>query len=197
MGLMIQRPDLQTVSVCVSNLPNETSDAEIRTLFSQYASILALKRFSGEPYHKSRGFCYLDMSSEAVEKVVSAFDGYVLDGSILHVSPMSWTDRALTTPGNRSTDKKNRLDEETPNSLHPRRYSVISVEEVSMPTGGAGDNWCRYVLSSGEAQITGFHRGSLDEVSDYAASCAEDFNLRSAAGKSTRALAFLALSKKS
>jgi hypothetical protein len=194
---MNQTTNQKTVSVCVSNLPNETSEADMRALFSQYASVGRVRLFSGEPYRKSRGFCYLDVSSEVVEKVVSALDGHVLYGSILHVSLMSWTDHLPHTPGDRSMDKKNRPDDETPNSLRPPRYAVTSVEKVAMPVGGAGNNWYRYVLSSGDARITGFHRGSLEEVTAYATSCAEDFNLRSAAGKGTRALAFLALSKKS
>jgi len=193
---MAQATNQKTVSVCVSNLPNEASEVEIRALFSQYAPVRALKRFSGEPYRKSRGFCYLDMGSEAVEEVVSALDGCVLYGSTLHVSLMFWTDRIPRTPGVRITDKKNRPADETPGSLRPPRYAVTSVEKVAMPVGGAGKNWCRYVLSSGAAQITGLRRGSLEEVTAYAISCAEDFNLRSAAGKDTRALAFLALSKK-
>jgi len=194
---MAQTTNQKAVSVCVSNLPNEVSEAEIRALFSQYAPVRALKRFSGEPYRKSRGFCYLDISSEAVERVVSALDGQVLYGSTLHVSLMSWTDRLLRAPGDPSTEKKDHSDDETPSSLRPPRYEVTSVEAVAIPEGGASDNWYRYVLSSGDAQITGFHRGSLEEVTAYATSCAEDFNLRSAAGKGTRASAFLALSKKS
>ncbi|MEJ2386977.1 MAG: hypothetical protein P8Y27_06585 [Chromatiaceae bacterium] len=43
---------------------------------------------------------------------------------------------------------------------------------------------------SGSAQITGLHRGTLEEVSAYAAGCAEQFNFRSATGKSTRVVAY-------
>jgi hypothetical protein len=65
-------------------------------------------------------------------------------------------------------------------------------EKTAMPAGGQGIDWYRYVLSSGEAGITGFHRDTLKEVRAHATSYAEDFNLRSVAGKSTHALAFLA-----
>lgn len=58
-----------------------------------------------------------------------------------------------------------------------------------MPDGGQGGDWYRYVLASGPARITGFHRGTPEEVTEYAKNCAEDFNLRNATGKSTRALA--------
>lgn len=81
-------------------------------------------------------------------------------------------------------------DDETPSNLLRRRYEVASVEKAAIPNGGEGGDWYRYVLSSGRAQITGFHRGTREEVTEYAAGCAEDFNLRSATGKTTRALAY-------
>ena len=68
------------------------------------------------------------------------------------------------------------------------RYEVVSVEKAVMPTGTDGNDWYRYVLSSGRSRITGFHRGSLDEVKEYASNCVEEFNLRSIRGKSTRAV---------
>jgi hypothetical protein len=185
-----------TVCVCVSNLSNETSEADIQALFSQYATVQGVRLFSGEPYHKSRGFGYLDLLSDGIERVVSALDGYVLDGSSLRVSLMSWTGPASPESGGRSAGKKQRQDNETPSGRLRPRYAVASVEKTAMPAGCQGADWYRYVLSSGKARITGFHRGTLKEVTAYATSCAEDFNLRSVAGKSTRAQAFLALSKK-
>jgi hypothetical protein len=65
-------------------------------------------------------------------------------------------------------------------------YEVILVEKAAMPTGTEGDDWYRYVLSSGGSPITGFHRGSLAEVKEYAAHCVEELNLRSIHGKSAR-----------
>ncbi|MGA7981421.1 MAG: hypothetical protein WCA32_14525 [Chromatiaceae bacterium] len=60
-----------------------------------------------------------------------------------------------------------------------------------MSVGGqGGGDWYRYVLSSGSAQITGLHRGTLEEVTDYARGCAEGFNFRRATGKSVRVLAY-------
>jgi len=77
-------------------------------------------------------------------------------------------------------------DDETPSNLLRRQYAVLSVEKARMPEGGEGDDWYRYVLCCGSAQITGFHRGTLEEVTAYARNCAEDFNLRSASGKGPR-----------
>lgn len=80
-------------------------------------------------------------------------------------------------------------DNETPSPLLKRHFEVHSVEKVDRPEGAKDGDWYRYVLASGPARITGYHRGTPEEVSDYAASCAADFNLRNATGKSTRSMA--------
>lgn len=81
------------------------------------------------------------------------------------------------------------VDDETPSHLLRRQFEVASVEKVAMPDGAQGGDWYRYVLASGPARITGFHRGTPEEVTTYAKNCADDFNLRNATGKSNRALA--------
>jgi hypothetical protein len=69
-------------------------------------------------------------------------------------------------------------------------YEVVSVEQAEVPDGGQGSDWCRYVLSCGTSRITGLHRGTLDEVTAFATSCAEDYNLRSATGKGKAGVAY-------
>lgn len=96
------------------------------------------------------------------------------------LTPSPTTDPAAPAPP---------LDDETPSHLLRRQFEVASVEKADMPDGGQGGDWYRYVLASGRARITGFHRGTPEEVTAYAQNCAEDFNLRNATGKSTRALA--------
>lgn len=80
-------------------------------------------------------------------------------------------------------------DNDTPGPLLRRQFEVVSVEKVDTPGGAQGGDWHRYVMASGPAQIMGYHRGTPEEVADYAASCAENFNLRNATGKSSRLLA--------
>jgi hypothetical protein len=128
-GLMPPRTNRTTVCVCVSNLSNETSEADIRALFSQYAAVRGVRLFSGEPYRKSRGFGYLDLLCDGIDRVVSALDGYVLNGLSLRVSLMSWTRPACRESGDRSAEKKQRQDNETPKSHLRPRYAVASVEK--------------------------------------------------------------------
>jgi hypothetical protein len=77
-------------------------------------------------------------------------------------------------------------DDDVPSISVRHLYEVSPVELADIPSDGKHD-WYRYVLSSGRSVITGFHRGSLEEVQEYAAGCAEAFNLRNLTGKSSRA----------
>jgi hypothetical protein len=80
-------------------------------------------------------------------------------------------------------------NDEVPSIAIRHLYEVSSVERADIPGDGKGKDWYRYVLSSGRSMITGFHRGSLEEVMEYATGCAEAFNLRNLTGKSSRASA--------
>jgi hypothetical protein len=88
-------------------------------------------------------------------------------------------------PSASSEPRRPAEDEHTRGPIRPI-YKVASVEKAAMPAGTQGDDWYRYVLSSGSSRITGFHRGSRVEVEEYAIHCAEEFNLRSSKGKSAR-----------
>lgn len=69
-------------------------------------------------------------------------------------------------------------------------YVVVSVERAPGPEGGQGPDWCRYVLTCGTSRITGLHPGTIDEVTAFAESCAEGFNLRSTTGKGRAGVAY-------
>ena len=76
---------------------------------------------------------------------------------------------------------------ETPSPMVRFHYEVASVDAASAPDGGKGADWYRYVLSSGNSRIVGLRRGTREEVTAYAATCAEDFNLRGLTGRSKTA----------
>ena len=81
------------------------------------------------------------------------------------------------------------IEDSRPSNLLRRYYQVASVEKTNGPAGAEGDDWYRYVLASGPSKITGFHRGSLEEVTEYATDCAAAFNMRSVKGKVSRTMA--------
>jgi RNA recognition motif-containing protein len=187
MGAAPPTTDHSTVTVCITNLPNETTESDIRGLFSSYGAVRQIRLVSGEPYRRSRELAYLDLSPEGVEGAITALDGHAFNGSIIRVSRVS--EKAHTPQVSKDPASGAVLpcpDNETPSNLLRRRYEVACVEKAAMPVGGQGGDWYRYVLLSGSAQITGLHRGTLEEVTAYATGCAERFNFRSATGKSTR-----------
>lgn len=70
----------------------------------------------------------------------------------------------------------------SPTDAAPHRtkpFKVVCVEKTEMPDGGDGRNWYRYELHNGRSTIVGQRRGSLKDVSAYAARYAEQLNSRS------------------
>ena len=65
-----------------------------------------------------------------------------------------------------------------------RHFWVALVEKSVVSQGDEVEDWCRYVLESGYSAITGWRRGSLQEVTQHAIHCAEELNARSANGVS-------------
>ena len=71
-------------------------------------------------------------------------------------------------------------------SVMHKSYSLVEVEIAENPVGDDGDDWYRYVLVRGSSRITGYHRGTLMEVTMYANDCAEHINERNSYNKSKR-----------
>ncbi len=68
------------------------------------------------------------------------------------------------------------LKSQTDNARH---FRVALVEEAAIPQGAEGDNWCRYVIENAHATMTGWRRGSLQDVTHYARGYAEELNAHS------------------
>ena len=66
-----------------------------------------------------------------------------------------------------------------------RHFRVTLVETATVPEGAEGDDWCRYVIESGHAAITGWRRGSLQEITQHAIRCTEELNARNSSSKGT------------
>lgn len=57
-------------------------------------------------------------------------------------------------------------------------FLVAEVEKTDAPDGSGESGWYRYILDNGRSRISGLRRGTLKEVSAYAAHCAEQINAR-------------------
>ncbi|HQU15975.1 MAG: hypothetical protein B7Z66_07885 [Chromatiales bacterium 21-64-14] len=58
------------------------------------------------------------------------------------------------------------------------RFQVGRIEKSPMPSGDSGVDWHRYVLENGCNSITGFRRGTLQQVTEHAQQLAQELNER-------------------
>jgi hypothetical protein len=134
------------------------------------------------------------MQGHDAEKVISAFDGYLLKGMVMQVSELSVND---DTAPPISADSR----ESTPvTTNHPdddlnQPFRVVSVEKSNDPALGTTGGWYQYIIKSGKSCITGLHRGTLAEVKEFAEDCAEAFNMRNSS-KGRRSITWSSRSRK-
>jgi hypothetical protein len=85
-----------------------------------------------------------------------------------------------------TTDASQAHQPEPQSSIMFRSYSLVEIEETENPVGDGREDWYRYVLARGTSQITGYHCGTLTEVTKYANNCAELINERNSYNRSKR-----------
>jgi len=169
--------------IYVGNLSDDTDVARTRTLFERYGAIASLRMTPRGSGHRFDSFGLIEMKESSARKAIAELDGRVLDGSILSVREAA--ESQLPNAGPVLTPSMG--DEKRPRAGMRRHIEVIDVEKVNGPGGADGDDWYRYVLARGISRITGFHRGTLAEVAEYAAESVAAFNERSLRGKSVYA----------
>jgi RNA recognition motif-containing protein len=170
-------------TIRVTHLPSETSEAEIGQLFSPYGEVHQIKMVLDEQASSGQRIAYVDMVCETGARAIAHLDGHLFNGSIIHLNEVLSSPPMIEDAiGDQS---KTLADNETPSNLLRRRYAVESVEKAVIPIGGQGSNWHRYVLASGSSRIVGYHQGTVKDVTAFAESCAEEFNLRNVIGPKT------------
>lgn len=189
MNIAVANKQPKSTTLLIGNLADETEEADIKTLFAQYGIVSAVRLIPGAPNRRHDVRCYLEVGSRRAEAAISGLDGKAFRGSILHVKEaLPHQMEAAMRTGSSGTSPQPANDQ-PPRTALRCHYQVATVEKVTAPDGAEGGDWYRYVLSSGNSRITGFHRGSVAEVEEYATECAEEFNLRGIRGKSARTMA--------
>ncbi len=80
---------------------------------------------------------------------------------------------------------KNTLQKSNISEIYlPMNYSLIEVEIAENPVGDEKEDWCRYVLVRGASKITGYHRGTVMETTNYANGYLAQINSRNQYNKS-------------
>jgi cold-inducible RNA-binding protein len=71
----------------VGNLSYNTTDEDLRTLFSQAGTVKSVEVIKDRDTGRSKGFAFVEMGSQAeVESAIKAFNSYSLDNRQLKVS---------------------------------------------------------------------------------------------------------------
>jgi RNA recognition motif-containing protein len=172
----------QRTTVFVDNLAADASEQDLRSLFGRFGSVSEVRLIPGPSRGSGVGCCYLTMKGRPARAAIAALDGRELMGSVLRVSAAHAHASVADGVGETSNDEYTK-------AFSPLHYQVVSVEWAAMPPGTQGDDWYRYILSTGNSLIAGFHRGTREEVDAYARECAGKYNERSIGGKSKRILA--------
>ena len=75
------------VKLYVGNLTYDTTEDELRTLFTQAGTVTSVAMIKDRDTGQSKGFAFLEMSSQAeAQKAISMFNGYMLGNRELKVN---------------------------------------------------------------------------------------------------------------
>ncbi len=98
------------VKLYVGNLSYDTSEDQLRTLFSEAGTVNAVDLIKDRDTHRPKGFAFITMSSQVeAEKAISTFNGKEVDGRPLTVNTAKPREDRPMGGGNRSFgDNKNR-----------------------------------------------------------------------------------------
>jgi len=170
--------------IYVGNLSDNTSAARTRPLFENFGDILSMSTKPIASRHRFDNFALIEMGESAAKKAIAALDGQLFDGALLSVREA--TESQMSLSGTAAVAVSHQQGEEAPRAIMHRRFNVALVEKVDCPSGATGDDWYRYELVRGASRITGFHRGTREEVTEYATECGMNFNERNRRGKALR-----------
>jgi len=173
-----------TTTLRIANLPDDFGREDVRKLVAAYGSAERIRLTP--PRRGIRAVGFFDIASESAAEAVAGLDGQECQGELLRASLVAATATPAVGWPRAEAYPDAAGEAPVPSILVRNCYEVASVERAELD-GAQGQEWYRYVLASGRSLITGFRRGSLDEVTEYARNCADAFNLRSLTGKSSKA----------
>jgi RNA recognition motif-containing protein len=70
----------------VGNLSWNITDEDLNQLFGQHAEVISARVATDRDTNRSRGFGFVEVPADAAEAVISAMDGYMLDGRAINVN---------------------------------------------------------------------------------------------------------------
>ncbi len=73
-------------SIYVGNISFETTDEQLRDLFSAHGDVKSVKLINDRDTGKPRGFAFVEMDDDSAEDAITATDGVELEGRSLRVN---------------------------------------------------------------------------------------------------------------
>lgn len=187
---LLKMKDQPTATLRITNVSNQTTETEIRALFAPHGTVTGVRLILGLPDCRSPGFGFVEVRPGDVANTIAALDGALFRGAVIRLNDVSRGHPGSAVARRHANGAAPPTDTSAPDASARFRYELASVEPAVTPAGAQGADWCRYVLACGRSRITGFHHGTLEEVTAYATSCAEAFNSRSTSGKSRNPVVF-------
>lgn len=73
-------------TIYVGNLPFNTTEADVRTLFEEYGTVHEVKMITDRGTGRFRGFGFVEMDDEEADAAISKLDGVDFGGRTLRVN---------------------------------------------------------------------------------------------------------------
>ena len=72
--------------VYVGNLSFQATEEQVHDLFSEYGEVESIAMINDRDTGRFRGFCFVEMESDAADAAIAALDGQEIDGRNLRVN---------------------------------------------------------------------------------------------------------------
>jgi RNA recognition motif-containing protein len=166
----------------IDNLPNQTTEHDIRQLFSSYGKVLSVRLLAGPLHSKQLGTGLIELENINIQDTGFFPDRCLFKGTVLRITQLRGSTEQIAperpaAPGDSNESGPRRRDNRSENVLH-----VTTVEEMFDAPTGKSSGWCRYSIKSLAGSITGLRHGSVADVTLYAEEAAEAFNQRNMLG---------------
>jgi hypothetical protein len=166
----------------IDNLPNHTTEHDIRQLFSGYGNVLSVTLHPGLFRGNKFGTGLIELEEINIQDIGAFPDRCLFRGTVLHITQLRGSTETKSREDPAALGDPNEPAPRQPDNRSKNMLHVTSVEEVLHPATGKPNGWCRYSINSVAGSITGQRHGSVAEVTLYAEEAAESFNLRNMLG---------------
>ncbi len=167
----------------IDNVPNHTTEHDIRQLFSSYGRVLSVRLLAGPLHSKQLGTGLIELENIKIQDTDLFPDRCLFRETVLRITQLRDSAEQKTPESPAAVGDPNESDPRQPDNRSKNVLHVTAVEEVLHPTNGKPNGWCRYSIKSAAGSITGLRHGSVAEVTLYAEESAEAFNLRNMLGQ--------------